>query len=41
MEAEEESFVPNVDGLINLIRKNTKVKIFKWYKEMVTYCCAR
>ncbi|KAF5265766.1 hypothetical protein FOXYS1_3410 [Fusarium oxysporum] len=26
---EEESFVPNVDGLINLIRKNTKVKIFK------------
>ncbi|KAF6529095.1 hypothetical protein HZS61_000407 [Fusarium oxysporum f. sp. conglutinans] len=28
-QAEEESFVPNVDGLINLIRKNTKVKIFK------------
>ncbi|TXC03198.1 hypothetical protein FocTR4_00001719 [Fusarium oxysporum f. sp. cubense] len=26
---EEESFVPNVDELINLIRKNTKVKIFK------------
>lgn len=38
---EEESFVPNVDGLINLIRKNTKVKIFKWYKEIVTYCCPR
>ncbi|SCO80156.1 related to transaminase type I [Fusarium oxysporum] len=27
MEAEEESFVPNVDGLINLIRKNTKMII--------------
>ncbi|RBQ74671.1 hypothetical protein FVER14953_20313 [Fusarium verticillioides] len=38
---EEESFVPNVDELMNLIRKNTKVNIFKRHKEMVTYCGAR
>ena len=38
---EEESFIPNGDELINLIRKNTEVKIFRRSKEMITYCCAR